>query len=265
MIYKLHHTLALIMSLLVIQPCYANVTDGFLAYSKGDYVTAIHEWTPLVAQGDALAQFGMGLLYKHGRGVTQNNQQAAELYRKAAEQDIPAAQNNLGIMYANGEGVVQDFQQAAQWYRKAADHHVAQAQYSLAMLYLNGTGLTQDSPQAIKWLRLSAEKAYAPAELELGMLYNSGTGVTPDRQQAIFWLLKAATLNYTPAQRNLGLIYEQDTGTANLITARKWFGIANERGETSAAEDKTRIEKNMRPQDISKAKYLARAWLAQHP
>ncbi|BBP01945.1 tetratricopeptide repeat protein [Sulfuriferula nivalis] len=263
--YTLRKVLALIISLLIFQPCHATVTDGFLAYSKGDYASALKEWTPLAAQGDALAQFGMGLLYKHGRGVTKDNQQAADLYRKAAQQDIPAAQNNLGLMYANGEGVTQDLQQAAIWYRKAADHHVAQAQYSLGMLYANGTGVTQDYQQAASWLRLAVDQSYAPAQSELGMLYNSGLGVSQDQQLAIRLLRKAAELNYTPAQRNLGLIYEKQGETAaNYIEARKWFGIATERGEASASEDKARIEKIMRPQDITEAKRLARSWLAQH-
>ena len=39
----------------------------------------------------------------------------------AAEQGDADGKYNLGIMYAQGQGVQQDDQQAVQWYRKAAD------------------------------------------------------------------------------------------------------------------------------------------------
>ncbi|WP_303396492.1 SEL1-like repeat protein, partial [Pseudomonas fragi] len=38
-----------------------------------------------------------------------------------AEQGDAAAQYKLGIMYATGEGVAQDAKQAVTWYRKAAE------------------------------------------------------------------------------------------------------------------------------------------------
>ena len=40
--------------------------------------------------------------------VKQDDEKAAEFYRKAAERNHPKAQFNLGMMYDNGEGVTQD-------------------------------------------------------------------------------------------------------------------------------------------------------------
>ena len=164
--YKIIKALLFVITLLTMQPSYANITDGFLAYSKGDYATALKELEPLAAQGEALAQFGMGLMYKNGRGVPQNDQQAADWYRKAAEQGIPPAQNNLALMYASGEGIAQDYQQAADWFHKAADKNIAQAQYSLGMLYINGEGVTQDYKQADEWLKKADKQGYAAAQSE---------------------------------------------------------------------------------------------------
>jgi TPR repeat protein len=45
--------------------------------------------------GDAEAQFNLGVMYDRGQGVPQDDVQAAEWYRKAAEQGHAAAQNNL--------------------------------------------------------------------------------------------------------------------------------------------------------------------------
>jgi TPR repeat protein len=51
--------------------------------------------------------------------------------RTKAEQGDAAAQFNLGLMYRNGEGVPKDYAEAANWYRKAAEQGVAAAQYTL--------------------------------------------------------------------------------------------------------------------------------------
>ena len=45
---------------------------GWNAYEKGDYATALREWTPLVDQGDASAQYNLGTMYDQGLGVPQN-------------------------------------------------------------------------------------------------------------------------------------------------------------------------------------------------
>ncbi len=47
-------------------------------------------------------------MYADGYGVVTNDAEAARWYRLAAEQGNAKAQYNLGIMYVNGEGVPQD-------------------------------------------------------------------------------------------------------------------------------------------------------------
>ena len=79
-------------------------------------------------QGDANAQFELGVMYDLGLGMSQDDGQAVVWYRKAADQGVPAAQYRLGLMYANGRGVPQDAEHAAAWTRKAADQGVPEAQ-----------------------------------------------------------------------------------------------------------------------------------------
>ena len=92
----------------------------------------------LAEQGDAEAQFCMGVRYTNGRGVEQDDEEAVKWYRKAAEQGNASAQCNLGWCYDNGEGVEQDYEEAAKWYRKAAEQGNASAQYNLGVRYTNG-------------------------------------------------------------------------------------------------------------------------------
>ena len=109
--------------------------------------------------GQAKAQFYLGLAYDNGQGVPQDFVQAANWYRKAAEQGGADAQNNLGVLYYNGQGVPQDFVQAANWWRKAAEQGYAGAQNNLGVLYGNGQGVPQDHTQAYFWFDLAAAGA----------------------------------------------------------------------------------------------------------
>ncbi len=93
---------------------------GMEAYDKGDYATALKEWRPLAEQGDAEAQCNLGYMYKGGKGVPQDDAEAARWYRRAAEQGNAIAQFYLGIMYATGGGVQEDYVQAYLWFSLAA-------------------------------------------------------------------------------------------------------------------------------------------------
>ena len=65
--------------------------------------------------GDAEAQYNLGFRYATGRGVPQDDAEAARWYRLAADQGHVGAQNNLGVSYAKGDGVPQDDIEAHMW------------------------------------------------------------------------------------------------------------------------------------------------------
>jgi len=46
-----------------------DVEDGVVAAEKGDFATALRLLTPLAEQGDAKAQFNLGLMYRDGNGI----------------------------------------------------------------------------------------------------------------------------------------------------------------------------------------------------
>ena len=65
----------------------------------------LEEMRALAEQGDASAQYRLGIMYEDGRGVPEDDAEAVRWYRLAADQGLVDAQSNLGMMYANGEGV----------------------------------------------------------------------------------------------------------------------------------------------------------------
>ncbi len=131
---------------------------GWYAARRGDHTTALREWEPLAEQGNAYAQFFLGVMYKEGKGVTQNYETAVKWYRLAAEQGFADAQNNLGFMYGNGKGVPQDYETAAKWYRLSAEQGYAPSQTLLSEMYFEGEGVTRDYTLAHMWLNLAASQ-----------------------------------------------------------------------------------------------------------
>ena len=93
---------------------------GLEAFKRGDYATALKEYRPLAEQGDAVAQFALGVMYEKGRGVPQGDPEAVHWYRLAAEQGQASAQNNLAKMYRRGRGVPKDDVLAHKWFNLAA-------------------------------------------------------------------------------------------------------------------------------------------------
>jgi TPR repeat protein len=141
--------------------------DGVEAYKKNNFAQALELLLPLATQGNAVAQYALGLMYNNGEGVTKDYQEAAKWFRLAAEQGSVNAQYNLGSMYNNGEGVTKDYQEAAKWYRLAAEQGSVNAQYNLGLMYSNGEGATQNYVRAHMWFSLAASKGNKDAKENL--------------------------------------------------------------------------------------------------
>lgn len=94
---------------------------GMAAIARNNYSEAA-KWLRLAAdQGQKIAQYSLGVLYKQGQGVQRNDYEAIKWWTKAAEQGFIPAQFNVGLMYEQGDGVQQNYTEAAKWYRIAAE------------------------------------------------------------------------------------------------------------------------------------------------
>ncbi len=115
--------------------------------------------------GDADAQYRLGLMYFKGDGISQDLSQAAKWYRKAAEKGNPDAQFGLGVLYFHGQGVSQNAAEAAKWYRRAAEQGSSDGQLGLGLLYFLGKGVQQDDKKAYLWLDIAAAQGQTQAEV----------------------------------------------------------------------------------------------------
>ena len=209
----------------VVQCTNVDFDEGFAAYQREDYVTALKEWRSLAEQGNAAAQCNLGMMYQCGQGVAQDSKEAATWYRKAAEQGYADAQYKLGVVYSHGGD--ESVREAAAWYCKAAELGLAAAQSDLGFMYQMGRGVPQDFNKAMMWYQKAAEQGNAMAQILLGMLYALGQGVTQDNTEAMTWYRKAAEQGDAAAQGILGgMCHMLQDNTEAMI----WFRKAAEQG-----------------------------------
>ena len=125
-------------------------------------------------------------------------------YYDLAQQGNADAQYNLGVCYEQGDGVPQDYRQAAFWYTRASQQGNAKAMYNLGVLHYNGTGMPKSKKTAASLFREAAEKGDMYAQYNIGVAYYNGDGVPRDVKRATEWFRKAASQGHQEAINVLG-------------------------------------------------------------
>ncbi len=180
---------------LVIRWMCSAAIGGFLLEREGIFKAGASAEFPTTealqtraVQGDAEAQYNLGLLYQEGWGVPQDLSEAAKWYQKAAEQGLVDAMVLLAGMYTLGLGVPSNEREAVYLLTKAAEKGDATAQYNLGLRY----PLPSDSAISLKWFHKAAEQGYAKAYDHLGFSYQVGHGIPQDYVEAFKWYLLAS-------------------------------------------------------------------------
>jgi TPR repeat protein len=142
--------------------------DGTRAYDAGNYVNAIEIFKPLAAQGDAKAQFRLGMLFYNGQGVPEDEKLAVTWLLKAAKQGNVDAMFELGNAYLVGNQapklVEEPDREAAIWFHQAARAGHMNAQYYLGLLFLAGNGVQQSRANAELWFGKAAAQGHSEAK-----------------------------------------------------------------------------------------------------
>ena len=97
----------------------ASLKEGRQYYVAKEYDKALEEIEPLAEDGEAQAQYMLGVMYLKGQAVYADPAAAAEWFRRAADQGHAISQINLAILYARGDGVERSLDEAYFWSRLA--------------------------------------------------------------------------------------------------------------------------------------------------
>ncbi len=180
-----------------------GVIDESISAIRNRFTDGLAKEQKAADQGDADAQYILGVKFAKGRGVPQSDSEAIKWFQKAAEKKHVDAQYILGLMYATGRGVPESDSEAVKWYQKAAGQGHADAQLKLGLMYANGQGVPQSNAEAVKWCQKAADQGHATAQYNLGVMYANGQGVPQSNAEALKWFQKAADQEDAYAQSAL--------------------------------------------------------------
>ncbi len=207
-----------------------------LCYIVGeDFKKAVKYLSNAAENGDAVAQYLIGVCYDNGIGITENLERAKFWYKEAAENGVPEAQCDYGIacttennmheaqkwLFKSAEqgcpkaeytlgwnyGANYNVEQASLWMEKAAEHGFVMAKLALCNWYLQGPPAVQDFGAAVKILEDLVKQNNAMAQYVLALCYAQNKGVDADPEKAMEYLKKSAEQGFAPALVDLGGIY----------------------------------------------------------
>jgi tetratricopeptide (TPR) repeat protein len=242
------------------------VDDARAAYARGSYQEALRILRVEADRGSAEAQFILGLIYQAGKGVPQDDIQAAQWYRKAADQKFAQAEVALGSLYVTGGvGVPAKPAEATQLFLSAAQAGNADGQLNVGISYEQGFGIAQSYPEALNWYRLAAAQGNDDAALNLGYLYHEGLGTAKDNDTAARWYRVAADRGSNMAQLNLGLMHmDREVSPADPVEGMMWLILASE-SQPKASDYIEALSKRMTPDQVFEAQRRAQAWKPKPP
>ena len=210
---------------------------------------------------DAQIQFNLALMYYDGRILPKDSAEGARWLRKVAESDPKAAfaHLTLGQKYREGDGLPRDYAEAVKWFRKSAELGNPDAQFLLGYAYSQGEGVAKDSTEAVRWYRRASEGGNPTAQFNLGVKYFNGEGVPRDRAESVRWFRKAAEQGMGSAQFYLGASYFNGDGVPkDFVQAHVWINLAAASGEVASRMYLMNLEQEMTPEQKAEAMKLAR-------
>ena len=267
-ILNLAKVATVVVAFLLSPPAVAQDIDiAMEAYHRGDYFTALHNFKPLAEQGDAVAQYGLGVMYSLSLEVRQDSAEAAKWLRLSARQGLAPAQTDLAFLYLRGEGIARDTAEGTRLVFAAVEQGYAPAQTMLGRMYEDGWGVGHDLDEALKWYRTAAAQGDAEAQYRIGVTYRYGRGALIDSVQAAEWFRQAADQGYVLAQFELGMIYWMGAKVAlspgipkDPVLAYMWFDLAAKGGLPEAAKYRDTVDNGMASEEIEEAENLVREW-----
>lgn len=138
---------------------------------------------------------------------------AFDWYNKAAKYGFASAQYFLGLCYKDGDGVDQDNLQAIHWFKLAAAQEYEDALFWLGVIYSTGVGISINDIEAFKCFKLASEKGHINAQWNLANCYIEGKGVLQDYFQAYMWINIICELS---EGRDEGALLDRESYAKNL-------------------------------------------------
>jgi hypothetical protein len=177
------------------------------AYANGDFQQAMLFFQKSSEEGNMVADWYLGHMYRLGRGVAPSPAIAYSYYARVAENFDPEEPDQTRLrIEIDSQLRVADYQRigipasglkanpqaaARTFLRFATNYGHPRALYALGVMSIEGEGLKQNPQQGLKWLYAACRKRSPDAAAYLGELYYSGQVVPKDETRALTWYIIA--------------------------------------------------------------------------
>jgi TPR repeat protein len=192
-----------------ITPFWTNdLKIGRDAYARGDYERARGAFLRASDDGNVVADWYLGHMYRLGKGVPVDAATAYSYFRRVADTFDPEERDPYRLrITVDAQIRVADYLRlgipatnlranpdaAARIYlRMATNYGHPRAMYGLGVMSVEGAGMRKNPQQGLKWLSAAARKHSPEAAAYLGNLYSQGEIVPQDDTRALSWYIIAA-------------------------------------------------------------------------
>ncbi|TLD69841.1 sel1 repeat family protein [Phragmitibacter flavus] len=163
--------------------------DGLGGVTK-DFQKAVENYTKAAQGNDSLAQFVLANMFNNGVDLDPKDEKidlpanaatALNLYRAAAQNNLPIASFNVGMFYEQGRTVDRDMTKAFTSFQQAAQAGVPLAMQKVGLYYLNGAGTLKDPIAAAGWFSRAAQAGLPEGHLNYAKLTEAGVNMAGDK------------------------------------------------------------------------------------
>jgi len=245
-------------------------TSAVCYHYRKDLTDSFESIVTSAESGDIVSQNNLGVLYRDGRDVEANQEEAFKWFKKAAESGLTEAQLNLGEMMLQQNNTPEGKKEACVWFNMAADagntearirvaeilsgdeeddgwdycvelltalseKGNARAQATLARVFLDGIGVPKDQKTAFKWFYKSAESGDIWSQHQIGVMYRDGIGMDRNPVKAVEWLTVSANNGNMKAKTELASMFKKGMGVErDLSSSLKWYREAARAGDANS-------------------------------
>ena len=195
---------------------------GLIYNGQKNYVKQVEWWKKSAEEGYDWGMSNLGMCYRDGAGVQEDQEQAIAWFQKAYELHGDAAgdaANQIGVIYHGQKNYVKQ----VEWYKKSAEEGYDWGMYNLAGCYRDGAGVQEDQEQAIAWFQKAYElhgDAAGDAANRIGVIYYK----QGNNAKEFEWMNNGAKEGFDWCMSNLGNCYRYGRGVSiNYDKAREWY------------------------------------------
>ena len=211
------------------------------------------------SRGNTGAQYYVGKMYVEGIGTTKDTKRGITELLRSSKQGSAYSNYYLARMFKGKTATIT--KEYRSFLTLSAIKGLRAAQFDLYRMYYRGEGVLQDYRKALYWGRVAAGQGSVSAQNDVGFMFSTGKGTKPNKARAFRWYKNAAERGSPVGAYNTAVMYRFGTGVRkNLVLAHMWYNLAASRGYTKGVAGRDKIARTMRPNDVSRAQRLARAW-----